>query len=206
MPVLSADVASVVCGDTTGVDDDAENHEADTREDLDEGEHEFDLFTSCQSLLLVLVSLLFAFCFFIPPPPFFLFPFWEILLFPLSVPLDSSLLMQRQTIHTHLSITPDTEELNGNQSNQQGHNPGAVVDTFGARPIMDDVAGGGDFEWKHGQPADCILPPAYYLVNVGNLFCSALYTNKQSPNYVVIRSSANRSFVISRRLRVVEVL
>lgn len=75
MPVLSADVASIVCGDTTSVDDDAENHEADTREDLDEGEHEFDLFTSCQSLLLVLVSCVFAFCFFIPPPPFFLFPF-----------------------------------------------------------------------------------------------------------------------------------
>lgn len=71
MPVLSANVASIVCGDTTSVDDDAENHEADTREDLDEGEHEFDLFTSCQSLLLVLVSLLVAFCFFIPPPPFF---------------------------------------------------------------------------------------------------------------------------------------
>lgn len=154
-------------------------------------------------LFLCLCSLLFVFS---SPPPFFLFPFWEILLFPLSVPLDSSLLMQRQTIHTHLSITPDTEELNGNQSNQQGHNPGAVVDTFRARPIVDDVAGGGDFEWKHGQPADCILPPAYYLVNVGNVFCSALYTNKQSPSYVVIRSSANQSFVISRRLRVVEIL
>lgn len=101
MPVLSADVASVVCGDTTSVDDDAENHEADTREDLDEGEHEFDLFTSCQSLLLVLVSLLFAFCFFIsPPPPFFSLSFLgDFALSPFGPP--RLLLAHATTEHSH---------------------------------------------------------------------------------------------------------
>lgn len=103
MPVLSADVASVVCGDTTSVDDDAENHEADTREDLDEGEHEFDLFASCQSLLLVLVSLLsllFAFWVFIPPPPFFSLSFLgDFALSPFGPP--RLLLAHATTDHSH---------------------------------------------------------------------------------------------------------
>lgn len=100
MPVLSADVASIVGGDTTSVDDDAENHEADTREDLDEGEHEFDLFTSYQSLLLVLVSLLFAFCFFIPPPLFFSLSFLgDFALSPFGPP--RLLLAHATTDHSH---------------------------------------------------------------------------------------------------------
>lgn len=51
LPVSCTNVAAVIGGDTTTVDDDSENHEAETGSDLDDADNEFDLFESaCCSL------------------------------------------------------------------------------------------------------------------------------------------------------------
>ena len=46
LPVSSANVASWVCWNTTAVDDDAENHETDARNDLDGAQDKFNLLWS----------------------------------------------------------------------------------------------------------------------------------------------------------------
>lgn len=57
MPVLRADVASRVCGYAAGVDNDAEDDEADTCYDLDDGEDEFDLIVKKELITVSQVSL-----------------------------------------------------------------------------------------------------------------------------------------------------
>jgi hypothetical protein len=61
---------------------------------------------------------------------------------------------------TRLTITPHAKDLDKNESAQQRDDPGAVVDAVRSRPVVDDVASGGDLEREDGQPADGILPAA----------------------------------------------
>lgn len=116
IPVFRPNVASRVAGDATTVDDDAEEHEAEACDDLEQTQGELDLF-------------------------------------PLARPV-------RELGQTHLAITPHAKDLDSHESAQQRDDPGAIVDTLRSRPVVDDVARGGDLERKDGQPADGILPAA----------------------------------------------
>jgi hypothetical protein len=117
IPVLHANVASVICGNTTAVDDDAENDETSASGDLDETDDKLDL-----------------------------------------------------------AITLDSEELDDDKQEEQGNDPGSVVDVFCSLPVVDlqrsqhetsvkllclpthDVASSRDLEWQHSQPTDGVLP------------------------------------------------
>lgn len=52
------------------------------------------------------------------------------------------------------AVASNTEILDRNQGEQQRADPSSIIDAFRAWPVVDDVAGGGDFERKDSQPAD----------------------------------------------------
>jgi hypothetical protein len=52
------------------------------------------------------------------------------------------------------AIASDTKILDRNQGEQEWANPSSIVNAFRAWPVVDDVAGGGNFERKDSQPAD----------------------------------------------------
>ena len=59
---------------------------------------------------------------------------------------------------SYLAITSHSEELNGNQSSEQGDNPSTVVDTSRSWPVVNDVTGSRDFEGQDRQPTDGVFP------------------------------------------------
>ena len=59
---------------------------------------------------------------------------------------------------THLSIALDTEELNEDQPSEKWCDPGGIVDTIGSRPVVDNIAGSGNFKWQDSKPTDGVLP------------------------------------------------
>lgn len=61
---------------------------------------------------------------------------------------------------THLSVSPHAEELDGNQSQEQRHDPSTVIDTLRSLPEVNNIAGGRDLERQNRQPTDSVLPGA----------------------------------------------
>lgn len=60
--------------------------------------------------------------------------------------------------NTHFAVAPDSEELDGDQSDQKRSDPCSISDTLCTRPVLNDAASGGNFEWKDSQPTDGIFP------------------------------------------------
>ena len=55
-----------------------------------------------------------------------------------------------------LSVTSDTEELDGAKDNEEDGDPDSDVDV--GTPEIDGEAGSDEFEWEDNEPGDGIVP------------------------------------------------